>query len=150
DTLSKFEKILDAHGVHEALRFLNNRTSHRFTGIYRFEGTALKNACLFDAETSATTSGEEGPLLSAFCSIVGAFKRPFTTDDALRDDRLRDHPARGNVRSYCGVPLRRPDGRLVGTLCHFDVVPCDVPVAEVALMEAAAPLIMRLLGKGAG
>jgi hypothetical protein len=33
-----------------------------------------------------------------------------------------------------------------GTLCHFDLVPCDVPVPELAMMEAAAVRIMRVLG----
>ena len=36
--LSHVGQILDTEGVHAALRFLNSRTPHRFTGIYRYDG----------------------------------------------------------------------------------------------------------------
>jgi hypothetical protein len=41
------------------------------------------------------------------------------------------------------VLLRSPQGVPLGTLCHFDFVPCDVPVSELPLMEAAATLLAR-------
>lgn len=145
DTLDKFERILVAQGIHEALRFLNSRTAHRFTGIYRFDAATLRNVHLLDAEDASVVTGADAPMSETYCSIVGALERPFTTDDTLRDDRLREHPARASIRSYCGVPLRGPDDTPFGSLCHFDVVPCDVPVAELALMEAATALIMRSL-----
>ncbi|MEP6916675.1 MAG: ATP-binding protein [Acidobacteriota bacterium] len=146
DTLVKFEKVLDTQGLREALKFLNSRTAHRFTGIYRFDPPILRNLFLHDAENPATTVGEDAPMEATYCSIVGAFERPFTSDDTLRDDRLRDHPGRHDIQSYCGVLLRSHDHTPYGTLCHFDVVPCDVPVPELALMEAAAVRIMRMLG----
>ena len=49
------------------------------------------------------------------------------------------------TRSYCGVLLWTASGTAFGTLCHFDVVPCDVPSQEIALMEAAARLITERL-----
>jgi hypothetical protein len=61
----------------------------------------------------------------------------------LTDDRLRQHPARASVRSYCGVLLSAADGTPFGTLCHFDLVPGEVPRDELAVMTAAAPLLMR-------
>jgi hypothetical protein len=45
------------------------------------------------------------------------------------------------MASYCGVGLRDSSGHLCGTLRHFDEVPCDVPVNEIALMEAAGRLV---------
>ncbi|MEO5763065.1 MAG: response regulator, partial [Vicinamibacteria bacterium] len=145
ETLAKFEKELGAHGVQEALRFLNSRTAHRFTGIYRFDPPTLRNLALLDADDRAVAQGEHPPMEATYCSIVGTFERPFATEDTLQDERLRAHPARESVRSYCGVLLRRDDGTPFGTLCHFDLVPCDVPVAELALMEAAAPLLMKAI-----
>ena len=145
ETFSKFEKVLATQGVHEALRFLNSRTTHRFTGIYRFDGDTLRNVALLDAEHVATTRGDDAPLAATYCAIVGAYERPFATDDALVDNRLSAHPGRDMVRSYCGVLLRRPDGSAFGTLCHFDTVPCHVPTAEVALMERVAPLFMQVI-----
>ena len=88
------------------------------------------------------TGRADGDHVLLHCACV---QKPFTTDDTRRDDRLRQHPGRDAVRSYCGVLLRRPDGTAFGTLCHFDVVACDVPGPEVALMEAAAGRIMRIV-----
>ncbi|MEP7117171.1 MAG: ATP-binding protein [Acidobacteriota bacterium] len=148
-TIAKFKRVLAQSGVHAALQFLNSRTAHRFTGIYRFDPPILRNLLLLDADLPAVVTGEDAPMEATYCSIVGAFERPFTTEDTLRDDRLRGHVARESIRSYCGVLLRRPDGQGFGTLCHFDLVPCDVPVAELALMEMVAPLIMDALAEPA-
>ena len=145
ETLAKFERVLNAGGVHEALRFLNNRTAHRYTGLYRFDPPMLRSLFLVDAMDTAARRGDDVLMETTYCSVVGAFERPFTTDDALLDDRLREHPARAAVRSYCGVLLQDSDGRAFGTLCHFDAVPCDVPVPELPLMSAAALLLMRAL-----
>jgi CheY-like chemotaxis protein/two-component sensor histidine kinase len=145
DILAKFTRTLAAHGVHEALRFLNSRTAHRFTGIYRFDPPQLRSVSLLDADLPAVVRGDDTDLDATYCSIVGSFERPFSTDDAAADERLRHHPARETVRSYCGVLLRTATGERFGTLSHFDIVPCDVPSQEIAMMEAAARLIMERL-----
>ena len=147
DTFLKFEKILNHQGIHEALRFLNSRTPHRFTGIYRFDGPMLRNVYLMDSEGPEVRRGEDALMSATYCSIVGQCERAFTTEDARRDDRLRSHAARDNVLSYCGILLRDEAGAPFGTLCHFDLVPCAVPVSEMPLMDAAAPLLMRAFEK---
>lgn len=141
----EFVAVLASEGVTGALRFLNKRTPHRFTGIYRFDPPVLRNLYLVDAFAPETTSGDDAPMTETYCSIVGASERPFTTPNARLDDRLASHPARDSVISYCGVLLRAADGEPFGTLCHFDLKPCDVPVAELPMMEYAAPLLVALL-----
>ncbi|HEY1696979.1 MAG TPA: ATP-binding protein [Polyangiaceae bacterium] len=148
DTFLKLQKILSTQSIHEALHFLNSRTPHRFTGIYRFDPPMLRNVALVDSYAPGVERGDDSPLSETYCSIVGDTQRGFTTEDARRDDRLRTHPARDSVVSYCGVLLRDEAGQPFGTLCHFDLLPCDVPVAEIALMEAAAPLLMSAIPKG--
>jgi signal transduction histidine kinase/CheY-like chemotaxis protein len=145
DTFGKFERILSRDGLHRALRFLNSRTPHRFTAIYRFDPPLLRSVELCDAEVAAVRIGDDSPLEETYCSIVGAAEQSFTTEDARRDDRLREHPARNTIVSYCGVLLRRQDGTPFGTLCHFDLIACDVPFQEVGLMEAVARRIMQHL-----
>ena len=145
DIFLKFEKLLAAQGVHEGLRFLNSRTPHRFTGIYRFDPPTLRNVHLVDSYTVECTKGDDVPMTETFCSVVGEGERTFTTENSLADERLTTHPARETVLSYCGVLLRDAAGRPFGSLCHFDVVPCDVPIAEIPLMEAAAASLMRAL-----
>ncbi len=137
----KFERLLRVRGLHEALRFLNSRTAYRFTAIYRFDGDMLRNMHLFDAELPDVRRGDDASMSHTYCSIVEQTQRPFTTDDASKDERLQSHPARNEVASYCGVLLRDSNGKPFGTLCHFDGVACDVPTAELPLMEAAARLV---------
>jgi hypothetical protein len=145
DTFLKFEKILSTRGLDSALRFLNSRTPHRFTGVYRFDAPMLRSVHLVDSYTPELRKGEDVPMTQSYCSIVAMTERAFTSEDALLDDRLRTHPARHTVISYCGVLLRDKAGRPAGTLCHFDLVPCDVPVNEMGLMQAAAPLLIQVL-----
>jgi signal transduction histidine kinase len=145
DTFLKFEKVLEARGIHEALHFLNSRTPHRFTGVYRFDPPMLRNLHLVDSYAPQLVKGEDAPMAQTYCSIVADIERPFTTEESRRDDRLRTHPARENVISYCGVLLRDELGKPFGTLCHFDQMPCGIPVAELPLMEAAAPYLMKAL-----
>ncbi len=147
-TFLKFEKLLESQGVHEALHFLNSRTPHRFTGVYRFDPPMLRNVHLVDSYAPELVKGDDAPMTETYCSIVGDTERPFTVEDARRDDRLRTHPARNSVISYCGVLLRDERGKPFGTLCHFDLLPCDVPVTELPLMEAAAPCLMKALRRG--
>jgi hypothetical protein len=127
--------------VHAALGYLNARTAHRFTGLYRFDGAVLRNVALFDREHPTVHVGADAPLGETYCSIVGATERVFATADARHDARTAEHPAREAVVSYCGALVRAPDGRAVGTLCSFDVEPRPVPSREIPLLEAVAPLL---------
>ena len=145
DTFLKFEKVLETRGIQESLRFLNSRTSHRFTALYRFDPPHLHNLYLVDSYDPNVKTGEDVPLVETYCSIIRASERSFSTEDTRRDPRLSRHPAREVVISYCGVLLRDAKGNAFGTLCHFDLVPSDIPISELPLMEAAAPLIMTVL-----
>jgi CheY-like chemotaxis protein len=144
-TAVKLRRLLETDGVHAVLRFLNDRTPYRYTAIYRFDGDTLRNLHSFDAERPEAVRGEDALLAERYCSIVQAEERPFATADARRDERLRDHPARDRWLAYCGVLVRDAEGKPFGALCHFDVVPCDVPSAEVPLMETAAHLVASRL-----
>ena len=140
---AEVRRLLDEGGVHAALRFLNARTFHRFTGLYRFDGTVLRNVALFDREAPALARGEDAPMHETWCAIVGTTERTFTLADARADARVVDHPARETVVSYCGALVRGGDGRTLGTLCSFDVEPRPVPELEVPLLETVAPIFAR-------
>lgn len=132
----------DAHAVCAAL---NRRVEHRFTGLYRVDPPLLRNLRLFDREHPHLVEAGPTPLAETYCSLVIAQREPFATADALADDRVSGHPAGANVRAYCGVPLRRPDGTPFGTLCHFDSVARPVPTSEIPLMQRVATLVMQRL-----
>ena len=141
DAEREFASVLNGAGLHAALAFLNARTRHRYTGVYRFDPPLLRNVCLFDRENPPLTLGGDVPMAETYCSLVGERGAPFDTPDAAADDRLVRHAARATVRAYCGVPLRGADGRCIGALCHHDLRPRLTPDREIPLMERAAALI---------
>lgn len=137
--------MLTEAGIHPALAFLNARTSHRFTGIYRLDPPVLRNVRLYDRENPELEIGADAAMRETYCSIVGETCAPFATADPRLDERLAEHPAREATLAYCGVPLRDERGNALGTLCHFDVVPRPVDPEAPAVLEAAAPLLLHAL-----
>lgn len=61
----------------------------------------------------------------------------FTTANAFLDDRLGDHVKSATLSAYCGhcgYPVMDSEGRVEGTLCHYDVVPRDPEKIDMELM----------------
>jgi GAF domain-containing protein len=141
------EGALREGGIHSALAVLNGRTSHRFTGLYGLEPPMLRNLRLFDQENPELEVGADSPLRETYCSITGGTGAPFAAADTGQDERLLAHPARESTLAYCGVPLIDGSGAVLGTLCHFDLVPR--PVQEIEVLEAVAPVLLdALLAEG--
>ena len=138
--LGEFVEAMQRGGVHEVLRLLNARTTHRFTGLYRLDGDMLRNVALYDRVHPEQRRGADSPLQETYCSIVGELGR-FATADSTSDPALAEHAARTTVLSYCGALVRDADGAPAGTLCHFDTEPRKVPSAEIALMERVTGLL---------
>ena len=136
--------MLEPEGVHSALRFLNSRTPHRFTGIYRYDGDVLRNVYLFDQFDPASTKGQDVPMVDAYCANVGRAGSGIEFSD-VGTDRKVEIKSGSPVVSYCGALIRDSSGEPFGTLCHYDVKPCDVPVSDLPLLEEIAPLIYEAL-----
>lgn len=151
-TSSSHYRVFEEHlavGLRDALAYLNSRTRHRYTGVYRFAPPMLRNVALFDRENPSLTTGCDVPMEETYCSIVGARTAPYAMEDARNEEDLVMHPARLSVVSYCGVPLFGDDGTCIGTLCHFDDRPRLIPFDELPLlMEAARAVAPLVLLKG--
>ncbi|CAN5643669.1 hypothetical protein BH23GEM6_BH23GEM6_19360 [soil metagenome] len=143
--LEELEEALATGDIRGACAYLNRRAPHRFTGIYRFDGSTLRNIHLVDGENPELEIGRDAPLNETYCSITGSGDVPFSTADAGKDARLKQHPARVSTLSYRGVPLLDDTGRAIGTLCHFDLSARPVPVAEMPLLQFAASIIVTKL-----
>jgi GAF domain-containing protein len=140
--LTELKEVLERDGVHAGLGVLNRLTMKRFTGVYRFDPPVLRNLYIFDRGNPGDPVGADAPMRETYCSIVGESEQAFFTEDASGDARLTQHPARGNVLSYCGALLRsEPEQLPFGTLCNFDLIPRSLLPSEIPLLEAAAPLI---------
>jgi hypothetical protein len=122
-----------------ALELLNARTDFRFTGVYRFDGSTLRNVALYDRSHPELARGEDAPLGQTYCAITGRLNDVLLVSDGPRDRR---YPwMHGNsVMAYCGVPIRSEFGHALGTLCHFDVQPCDARAAEATYLLCVADL----------
>ena len=111
----------------EALRLLNRGTPYRFTGVYTFDYPFVKSVVLFDRESPNIEIGADVVWNDAYCRMTTTNGQPLVVTDSLADDRLVDHPVRASLRFYCGIPLRTPDDKPLGTLCHYDLAPQALP-----------------------
>ncbi|MDQ6650380.1 MAG: GAF and ANTAR domain-containing protein [Actinomycetota bacterium] len=73
---------------------------------------------------------------------------PRSTSQAALEPLYRDSPALGQygVTSYVGVPIRRADGTIVGTLCGLDRGSKPVEETTVGVLEELAQIVGTLLG----
>lgn len=139
--IHRFGAILKAQGAADALAYLNAGVPHRFSGIYRIEGTNLRNVLLFDKLGEMRPAFlEVVPMDASFCQFVvrdGLFR----TNNSTRDARLDGHPYQGVVLSYHAVPLVDGDRRLIGTLSHFDLVERAIEDSEFELLYHAGHML---------
>ena len=140
---AELDAALTHGGVRAALAYLNGLSGHRYTALYRFDESTLKHLYFYDRENPAVEDTDDFPVEVTYCVFVRDTGQPFVVEDALRDVRVDGHPAQRRVRAYCGVPLVNKDGRLFGTMCHFDCVPVAAGQEQVELMKALAPLLVR-------
>lgn len=138
-----FTHTLYQKGVHAALGLLNSRVPHRYTGLYRFDGEQSRNLHLFDRYDLRLRQGHDVPLAEAFCALVGREQTLVDIVDATRDPRAET--INTLVVSYCGVPVHDEQGRLFGSLCHYDLTLCQEWHGHKRLLTAAAPLLYRAL-----
>jgi GAF domain-containing protein len=142
---AQLREALSGEGTRAALAFLNSQTSLRFTSLYRFDGEHLRNVTFYDREAPEQESCDTIPVLASYCVFVRDSGMRFATAASLSDRRLDGHPKQLQVQSYCGVPLRDREGRMFGTVCHFDFEPGSVTELDVALMEQLADMLQPSL-----
>lgn len=144
---TEFERLLRSEGLWEALRFLNVQTPYRFTGVYRYDGAMLRNVRLFDQNDPDVKHGDDFPMLDAPCARVGDHGGQLVVVDFATDQRfLRSFAP---IVSYCGALIRNPDGSGLGTVCHFDIKPCQASATHVALLERIASAVSSVLQRDA-
>jgi hypothetical protein len=143
--LAGLERALAQHGLVGALTFLNRRVPHRFTAVYRRVGQALHNVATADKHLHLDALDLRiVPVEDSFCQFV-LRDTLFLTHESGSDVRLSGHPYQGVVGCYVGVPVRGHDGKLAGTLCHFDLESFEVDDDEYLLLDRAARLLPAFL-----
>lgn len=135
--LAAFRKRHAEGGLREGLRFLNARTSHRYTGVFRFDGEILRSVGMVDKWDTTVESGLDVPLATAYCAHLRQTGEPLLIEDGARDPRV-PWMAGGPIASYCGALIRDGGGEPWGALCHFDEQPCEAKNSDMPLIAAAA------------
>ncbi len=144
--LAQVERELAQKGLVGALALLNERVPHRFTAVYRLLGQSLHNIATVDKHLHLEPPDlKVVPLKDSFCQFV-LRDGLFLTRESGTDSRLGGHPYAGVVGCYVGVPVHGRDGRLSGTLCHFDLESFDIGDDEYLLLDRAARLLPAFLG----
>ncbi|RAK65798.1 hypothetical protein DLM85_13850 [Hymenobacter edaphi] len=142
--IDEFTAVLAQQGIAAALKYLNSRTPHRYTGLFRFDTDTLRNEALFDRFDPGVAKGADVPTRVTYCSLVGRQEAPLEINDAATDERYRgliETP----VVSYCGVLIRDEAGKAFGTLCHYDMQRCQERTSDLPLLEAAGQLLYQQL-----
>jgi len=136
-----FSRTLATSGLRPALAYLLSLTDYRYIAIFRFENGQANAAVYVDRENPEVMGIAEVPEQATYCCFVRDSGGAFTTADSMQDARLVQHMARPSVRAYCGVPVMDAEGVLMGTLCHYDVVPRDPKQIDLELvMQVASAL----------
>jgi len=88
------------------------------------------------------------PRAVSFCGHVVAEGAPLVVLDAFDDARFADNPlstGEPRVRFYAGMPLRTPDGFVLGTLCAIDHVPRKLTPKQLELLSLLAGQVVDQL-----
>lgn len=147
-------EVLRQRGVQEALRCLNAEVPHRYTAVFVLDGDLLRNLYMVDKLGEARPEQlAVVPLGSSFCQFV--LRDGLLCTEDSREERLLDgSPYQGMVIAYHGVPLTHGDGRLAGTLCHFDLVRQSLSEAQFERLQQAGRLlsdpVLRAAAQGEG
>ncbi|MFD2786228.1 hypothetical protein [Hymenobacter rubripertinctus] len=141
--ITEFTALLHQQGVHAALGYLNRRTPHRYTGMWRFDGDMLRSEVLFDRKMADVRQGADAPMAATYCSLVGRYEAPVQILDATVDPQALGIET--PVISYCGALIRDGQGQAFGTLCHYDLQRCQERTSDQPLLMAAAQLLYERL-----
>ena len=133
--------------VREMLREINATGSCQYTSVLRFsEAGTLVSIWTYNREAPGEDSFPvDMPITASYCVKVREHGATWTTSDAKNDPRVASHPRRDELASYLGVPLRRADGTLFGTLCSFDPEPREFTEQDRRAHEAAAVALGRIV-----
>jgi hypothetical protein len=138
--ISEFWAIVRSRGIHDGLRFLNDRTPHRFTAIYRYDGDMLRSVHFYDQFTPSLRKGADVKMVDAYCALVGERRAGVQFAD-INVDRSIDLKPDSPVVSYCGALITDDNGKPYGTLCHFDTKPAQHREDDIPILEAIARMI---------
>ena len=129
--------------VEEVLDVVAQLLNTRLVAISRIEGCTYTVMAVVD-QHHGVRAGQIYPLFDTFCMAMLETGQPLRIDDTTQAvQALRSVPQKLelDVRSYLGVPLHMPDGRVFGSLWAADPRPHHFGENDVALLQLFARLL---------
>jgi signal transduction histidine kinase len=89
------------------------------------------------------SSARSSPLSHSFCQHVVAQQAALVTADARHHALVHDSPAIGDmgVVAYAGIPIRSPDGEVLGSFCAINPAPHEWDHVELDTLEDLAAIV---------
>jgi PAS domain S-box-containing protein/diguanylate cyclase (GGDEF)-like protein len=116
--------------------------------ITPLEGRAFSTRAAGDDDAWAQRRGAE--LARTLCHIPASSGRPLLMEDARAHPAVRARPELWlGEAAYAGVPIRTPDGRVLGTFCAIDARPRRWAEGEVRVLGQLADVAALLLERHA-
>ncbi|MBM2615537.1 PAS domain S-box protein [Actinoplanes sp. LDG1-06] len=138
-------RVLRATGLLEAERVEALDRLTKLAARILAAPTALVSLVDADRQRFASAYGLSGelektrqtPLSHSYCKYVVEDRAALVVDDARVDARLHNSPAIGDYQAiaYAGVPLRSPDGHVLGSFCVLDSEPRVWTKDDLALLR---------------
>ncbi|MDG7115642.1 GAF domain-containing protein, partial [Streptococcus pneumoniae] len=65
------------------------------------------------------------PVTQSFCQFVVLHQGAFVVEDCRQDEQTRESIAvtEYHIRAYAGLPIRTPEGEIIGSFCAIDFQP---------------------------
>lgn len=131
-TLDQLSVLVARGRLRSALETLNLLSECRFTALFRFGDSDLRNLVIIDRQNPYAAAMDVVPIDQSYCMFVRESHAAFLVTDSTDDLRLDGHPKRPLVRTYVGFPVLSGD-TVFGTVCHFDDTVIEVPSEVIAL-----------------
>lgn len=139
--LFKFVELMERKNLHAAVTYLNSRTPHRFSAVYKFEGEVLKNICLVDKFDPSIKESENRLISNSYCSLLTSLM----SIDMISNIPEENRKLASQVEAYGGVLIMDEFGNPYGSLCHYDLKRCEVNTNDIPLLKKVAPLVYKYL-----
>jgi CheY-like chemotaxis protein len=125
--------------IRELLALLSQASPCRFTSLLRFAADdTLSSVWTHDRDNPEVDPFPLGlPIHASYCVLIRETGKACAIEDARTDPRTTVHPKRAELATYIGVPLRRADGQLFGTLCSYDSEPLRLAPSVLDALEKA-------------
>ncbi|MCO8275013.1 PAS domain S-box protein [Actinoplanes sp. TRM 88003] len=134
--------LLEAEGVHalDRLTKLAARTLAAPTALVSLVDEDRQRFASAYGLTGELAETRQTPLSHSYCKYVVDDQSPLIVGDARLDARLHDSPAIGeyDAIAYAGMPLRSPDGHVLGSFCVVDSVPREWSFDDIAVLRDLA------------